>query len=663
MYLPASLICCLGALLPAEAPRTGTVAPGDNLVTENVPAIPAALARDVRRYTEFRAAYLADWHPTRREMLVITRFADTAQVHRVRFPGGARTQLTFFPEPVAGASYPRTRGDFFVFARGQGGNERYQNYRYDLATGAVTLLTDGKSRNSPGTWSRTGERLAYTSTRLNGRDTDLYVMNPADPKTDRLLLQLKGGGWSPLDWSPDGLHILLGEYVSINESYLWLADADGSRKRLLTPRGGPKVAYQGGRFAPDGKAVYLTTDRDSEFRRLARLDLATGRLTPLTAHIPWDVEGFTLSHDGKRLAFVVNEGGVGTLHLLDPAAGKEQRLPPLPAGSVSRPRWHHSGRDLAFHVTSASSPTDVYSLDVETGKVERWTHSETGGLNTRGFAEPERVRWKSFDGRTISGFLYRPAKRFTGRRPVIIAIHGGPESQFRPTFLGRMNYYLHELGVALLFPNVRGSSGYGKTFLQLDNGFRREDTYKDIGALLDWVAGRKDLDPDRVMVTGGSYGGHMTLAVATYYPKRIRCAVDVVGISNLATFLRNTESYRRDLRRAEYGDERDPKMRAFLERIAPLTNAHKIRRPLFVVQGGNDPRVPRSEAEQMVAALKKQGTPVWYLLAKDEGHGFAKKRNADFQFYATVLFVRRYLLAEGPPEGRTGFPKKAAGVK
>jgi dipeptidyl aminopeptidase/acylaminoacyl peptidase len=286
----------------------------------------------------------------------------------------------------------------------------------------------------------------------------------------------------------------------------------------------------------------------------------------------------------------------------------------------------------------------VYSLDVETGKLDRWTESETGGLNTASFVEPELIRWKSFDEKSISGFLYKPPAKFTGKRPVIINIHGGPEGQARPSFLGRNNYFLNEMGVAIVLPNVRGSSGYGKTFLTLDNGFKREDTYKDIGALLDWIKTRDDLDADRIMVTGGSYGGHMTLAIAWCYPERIRCAVDIVGISNFVTFLENTESYRRDLRRVEYGDERDPEMRAFMEKIAPVNNAGKMKKPMFIIQGKNDPRVPLIEAEQMVATLKKQGTPVWYLMAKDEGHGFAKKKNADYQFYATVQFVQQHLM-------------------
>jgi dipeptidyl aminopeptidase/acylaminoacyl peptidase len=639
--LPLVLLACTAGITA----RAGDLAPADNLVTENIPPIPAALVERVGRYTEFRSAGLADWHPTRREMLIATRFGDTTQVHQVQFPGGARRQLTFFADSVAGAHYQPGPGNYFVFVKGSGGNERFQNYRYDFATGNVTLLTDGKSRNSGGVWSNAGDQLVYTSTRRNGADTDLYVMNPADPKSDRLLLAVKGGGWGALDWAPDDSKMLAAEYISVNESYLWLLDSRSGSKTLLTPKSdAEKIAYSGGQFSKDGKGLYLTTDKDSEFHRLAYLDLGTNEFTFLSDPIKWDIEQFDLTRDGKTLAFVANEDGVGTLHLLDTASRKERPIPKLPSGSVLGVKWHNNGKDLGFLLISARSPADVYSLDVATGRVDRWTESETGGLNTAGFAEPELVRWKGFDGRSIAGFLYKPPAQFSGRRPVIINIHGGPEGQARPTFLGRNNYLLNEMGVAILLPNVRGSSGYGKTFLTLDNGFKREDSYKDIGALLDWMQTRADLDADRILVTGGSYGGHMTLAVAWYYPERIRCAVDVVGISNFVTFLERTEPYRRDLRRAEYGDERDPKMRAFMERIAPVNNAGKMKKPMFIIQGQNDPRVPLNEAEQMVATLKKRGTPVWYLLAKDEGHGFAKKKNADYQFYATVLFMQEYLL-------------------
>jgi dipeptidyl aminopeptidase/acylaminoacyl peptidase len=627
---------------PADAQL---VTPGPNLVVEGIPPIPTALAEVIDRYTEFRPASFTSWHPSRREMLITTRFGDTTQVHRVQFPGAARTQLTFFRDNVFTASYQPTTGDYFVFAKDRGGDEMYQTYRYDPASGAVTLLSDGKSRNTGLVWSHAGDRFAYGSTRRTGKDVDLYVVAPTDPKSDHLVAQFTGGGWSALAWSPDDRILLMHETISINESYLWLCDVDTGKTTPLTPRDGQdKVAYHLGKFSKDGKGVYVTTDNGSEFQRLAYLDLATRAHTFLTEHIPWDVSEFALAPDGARIAFVANEAGKGVLHMLDVKTGKELPVPPLPVGEVSGLRWHKNGADVGFNLQTVRAPSDAYSLNVATANVERWTFGETGGIPTTRYADPELVRWKSFDGREITGFLYSPPSHYTGKRPVIIDIHGGPESQFRPRFLGRSNYYVQELGVALLYPNIRGSSGYGKTFLQLDNGFRREDAYKDIGALLDWIKTRPDLDADRIMVTGGSYGGHMTLAVATFYSDRIRCAVDVVGISNLVTFLEHTSGYRRDLRRVEYGDERDPQMRAFLNRVAPLNNIDKIQKPLFIVQGQNDPRVPQSEAEQMVAALRKSGTPVWYLLARDEGHGFRKKKNADFQFYATVRFMQQFLL-------------------
>jgi dipeptidyl aminopeptidase/acylaminoacyl peptidase len=629
----------------AATPKPAVIKPGDNLVTDGLPEIPAAVAEAVGRYTEFRSAALASWHPTKRQMLIQTRFGDTPQIHEVRFPLGARRQLTFFPDRVGNASWPRLSSDYIVFTKDQGGDEFSQIHRLDLATGEVRMLTSGgRSQNDLGPWSHQGDRLAFGSTRRNGADRDIYVMDPKDPASARLLLEVKGGGWAPADWSPDDKKLAVFEFISVNESYVWLVDAVTGEKTLVTPKGGEPVAYGGARFSADGKGLYLTTDKDSEFQRLAYLELASGTHSYLTSHLSWDVDSFALSPDGKTIAFVTNEEGLDVLHLLDIASGKEKPAPKLPVGLVVALEWHNNGRDLGLSLSSARSPVDCYSLDVSTGTLERWTESETGGLNAANFSEPELVRWKSFDARTISGFLYKPGPRFGGPRPVIINIHGGPEGQARPGFLGRGNFYMDELGVAVIYPNVRGSTGFGKSFVKLDNGVLREDSVKDIGALIDWIATRPDLDASRVMVTGGSYGGYMTLAVATHYDARLRCALDVVGISNFVTFLQNTESYRRDLRRVEYGDERDPAMKEHLVRISPATNAAKITKPLFVVQGRNDPRVPYTESEQMVATVKKNNGPVWYLLASDEGHGFAKKKNQDFQLYATVAFIKAHLL-------------------
>jgi dipeptidyl aminopeptidase/acylaminoacyl peptidase len=459
-----------------------------------------------------------------------------------------------------------------------------------------------------------------------------------------LLTPLTGGGWEPLDWSPDDSKILLLEELSINESYLWLVDTATGEKTAFTPRDvKDKISYAQGKFSKDGKGLYVTTDRDSQFHRLAYISLASKEHTYLTSNIPWDVDEFDLSGDGAHIAFIANESGLSVLHDFLTKSGSTRKVPGVPPGVIDAVRWHRNSRDLAFTLTNAQSAGDAYSLDAATGKIERWTESEAE-VSTKDFRPAELVTWKSFDGKAITGFLYRPPARFTGKRPVLISIHGGPESQSRPDFIGRLNYYLNEEGIAYIEPNVRGSTGYGKAFTLLDNGSLRENSYKDINALFDWIAAQPELDSTRIAVMGGSYGGHMTLAVSAFYGARIRCSVDVVGMSNLVTFLEHTEGYRRDLRRAEYGDERDPKMHAFLERIAPMNNIEKIKKPMLVIAGKNDPRVPVSESDQMVAALKKQGTPVWYVLAKDEGHGYQKQPNRDYASYVTLEFLRLYLL-------------------
>ena len=638
------ILVALALLMPLLRAQAPVITPTPNLVADGVPAIPASIAADVRRYAEYRAANLVDWHPTRRELMISTRFGNVAQLHVVKMPGGARTQLTFADEPMTSAHYQPGEARYFVFRRDSGGDEFGQLYRYDIHDGRITLITDGgRSQNSIGVWSRKGDRLAYTTTKRNGSDRDVHVMDPADPRTDRRVLQVTGGGWDAADWSADDRSLLVREETSDEQSHLWLVDVATGQRTPLTPAG-ERVSYGQAIFSHDGRGVFLTTDKSSEFLRLAYLDLATKALTTLTPDIAWDVENIALSPDGRTLAFVTNEAGISRLRLLDTGTREGRLLAAVPTGVIEGLLWHPSGNELAFTVASARSASDVYSVTPRNNQVSRWTESELGGLVASDLVEPQLAKWASFDNREISGFYYRPPARFTGKRPVLINIHGGPAGQTRPGFIGRSNYFLNELGVALVYPNVRGSTGYGKTFVTLDNGMKREDAVRDIGALLDWIARQPELDAGRVIVTGGSYGGYLALAVATHYNDRIRCTLDVVGISNYNTFLKNTESYRRDLRRAEYGDERQPEMAAFFERTAPLNNAHRITRPLFVVQGGNDPRVPRTESEQMVARVKQNGTPVWYLMATDEGHGFAKKSNVDFQFYATVVFMKEFLI-------------------
>lgn len=630
----------------AATERSEPIPVPENLELTGVPPIPQRIAAAASRYSHARAAGFASWHPTQREMLISTRFAETAQIHHVKMPGGARRQLTFFQEPVGSASFPPVEADYFCFSRDVGGGEFYQNYRYDLADGSVTLLTDGVKRNSPGVWSSDGQRIAYSRVDANseGAFTQIRSVDPTDPDSDRLVAELDGGGWYVTDWFPDDQALLVLEYVSINESYLWTLDVDTGERQPLTPANADQqVAYSGGQCGPDGQTIYTATDKEGEFRQLHAIEVKTQQHRNLSSEIDWDVTDFDVSPDGATVVFATNEAGTSRLYLLDT---ESQRIEPieLPVGIVSALGWHPQGGEFAFSFGSAKSPSDVYSYRVSDGTLVRWTDSETGPIDLSELPEPQLIHWKSFDGREISGFLYPPPPKFRGPRPVIVKIHGGPESQSRPGFLDRLNYFINERGIAVILPNVRGSSGYGKSFLKLDNALQREGTYRDIEALLQWIGTQPELDAERILVTGGSYGGHMTLATAARYSELIRCSIDIVGISNLRTFLENTQGYRRDLRRAEYGDERDPEIREFLDRTAPLTMADQIRKPMLVIQGRNDPRVPISESDQIVETLQKSETPVWYIVANDEGHGFRKKKNVDFQFYATVLFVEQFLL-------------------
>lgn len=640
-----SLLALLLIASSLKAQETKNINPGSNMIIDGIPAIPATIASDVKRYTESRSASLVTWHPTKSEMIISTRFSNTSQLHYVKFPMGDRKQITFFEEPVTNASFEPINGNYFIYGKDQGGNEFSQLYRFDIIDGKSTLLTDGKrSQNGGINWNHKGDKIAYGSTKRNGADRDIYIMDPLNPASERLCLELKGGGWGVSDWSADDKQLIIREGISANESHLWLADVATGKLTELTSRDEKSVSYGASEFSKDGKGVWVVTDKESEFSRLAYIDLATKKITYITNDIKWDVEGFVISEDGSSMAFTTNEGGQSMLYFMNPQTRAYKAVKSIPICTINGIQFHKKTGDLAVGISTAQTAADIFVIKKGSETLERWTESEMGGLISSELTLPKSVVWKSFDGKEIYGFYYAANKKFDGKRPVIINIHGGPESQSRPGFSGVSNYYTNELGIAVIYPNVRGSSGYGKTFLALDNGFKREESVKDIGALLDWIAQQPELDASRVMVMGGSYGGYMTLAVSTNYADRIRCAIDVVGISNFNTFLKNTESYRRDLRRVEYGDERDSSMYAFLEKISPLNNATKIKKPLFIVQGGNDPRVPKTEAVQMAEKVKSLGGKVWYLEATDEGHGFKKKNNSDFQLYATVMFIKMYLL-------------------
>jgi dipeptidyl aminopeptidase/acylaminoacyl peptidase len=653
---------------PAE-PATETLPIPESIVVRNVPPIPRDQVEELLPYENIRSASLSDWHPTERRMLIGTRFAESVQLHEVAMPMGARTQLTFYRDPAPGGAYRPNDPTQIIYGLNEGGAENFQFFHLDRDTGKARRFTDGKHRHQSPNWSKDGKLLAYVSNARNGRDFDLYAADPAVPGSERRVVELQGS-WSALDWTWDGKRILLGEGISANESYLHWVDVASGELHTITPRrkgeDDPQISYQGGAWSRDGKSVYTTTDRDSEFTRLVRLDPATAAMTVLSGDIPWDVDSFELSEDGKLLAFFVNEDGLSKLRLLDVATGQLLPSPELPAGVAGGLEFRPGTHEIGFTLSWARSPSDIYSYDPDTQKLERWTASEIGGLNSQEFVVPQLVRFPTFDNddkgsrRTIPAFVYKPpADRFPGPRPVYVNIHGGPEGQAQPSFMGSNNYLLNELGIAIIAPNVRGSTGYGKSYLKLDNAEKREDSVKDIGALLDWIATQPDLDASRVMVSGGSYGGYMVLASLVHYSDRLRCGYDVVGISNFVTFLQNTQEYRRDLRRVEYGDERDPKIRKVLEEISPANRVDRITKPLLVAQGANDPRVPLSESDQIVAALQGKGVPVWYVVGKNEGHGFSKKTNSDYLRAVQFEFIERCLLGDG--DLRTGTATASTG--
>ncbi len=626
------------ALVLIASPAAAQEKKGEDVVArpaamqmENVPDVPTALADRVRPYLEYRTATFEGWNPLDGSMLIKTRFGNTAQLHSVKSSGAARTQISFENEPVSGHWSPG--GDILLVEKDKGGDEFYQ--LYTLSKGRLTLLTDGKSRNQFGTWSKDGRLIGYSSTRRNGTDGDLYVMDPRDPKTDRLVAKVQGGGWAIAAFLPDGKSAIAAQYISIDKTNLYRLDLASGE---MTPLGDQRkpISYGAIKTAKDG-TIWATSDAGADFQRLGTIDPASGLFTPRSPDKQWDIEEFEIGVG--FIAYLVNEAGASRLKLLDNASGAVRTVTALRTGVASDLDIAGDGR-IGLTLSSAKVPSDVFAVDPKNLAVTRWTNSETGGLDPNANVEPELISVKSFDGEPMSGLLYRPdPAKFPGKRPLLVWIHGGPESQTRPNFLGRYNYLMNELGIAMFYPNVRGSSGYGKRFVNLDNGpFLRENSVKDIGAFM--AALKKDpaIDSTRMAETGRSYGGYMCYATAIFYPDMFKSANCVVAISDFVTFLNNTQSYRRDLRRAEYGDERDPKQLTQFQKIAPMRRITEIKMPLYVVAGENDPRVPASEARQVAAAVGKAGTPVWLSIAQNEGHQWGKKENVDYQFWTDLMF-------------------------
>jgi dipeptidyl aminopeptidase/acylaminoacyl peptidase len=637
------ILLLLAASLLSGAPAGAlTRVERGNLILENIPEPAPGMAEKLDAYLNARQATPLGFSP-KGQLLIATRFGDVEQLHLVERAAGERRQLTFLHEPITQAAFsPDPYHNAFVYLKDVGGNENAQLYYQRLGEPGSKLLTDGKSLNGGPVWSNTGRELAFFSTARDGVSHDIDVVEPEAGSLPRLIVTGDSADWYPLDWSPDDRKLLVLKSVSISEAYLYVIDLYSGQRREVEPSSA-KVGITSARFSRDGQGVYLISDRDGEFSQLRYVNLFSGDKTVISGHLSWDVEELAISRDGHYLAYVSNEGGIDKLNVLDLRTHQDLIPPKLPVGGIiGSLSFDAEGHRLAFGYAAANQPRDAYVLDIAANHLEAWTHSEAGAVNLANFVTPRLTHFPTFDrsdgqARQVPLYVYEPAS--PGPHPVLITLHGGPESQFRPGFDPWLQYVANELGFAVLAPNVRGSSGYGKTYLALDNGTSREDAVKDVGALLVWVGMQKSLDAKQVVVSGGSYGGYLALATMVNFSERLRGGVDVAGIADFVSFLTNTAPYRQNQRRVEYGDERDPDMRAFLRRISPLTNADRISRPLLVVHGKNDPRVPISEAEQIVNRVRGRGGDVWYLQAADEGHGFRKKQNRDAYYRAFAQFL------------------------
>ncbi len=613
-----------------------------NLIFDNIPEPTADLTEKLDAYLNARQATPLGFSP-KGQLLISTRFGDVDQLHLVEQPAGERRQLTFQREPITQAAFSPDPGrSAFVYLKDVGGNENSQLYYQRLGEPSAKLLTDGKSLNGGPVWSNTGREIAFFSTARDGVSHDIDIVDPDSGSLPRLAVTGDGADWFALDWSPDDRKLLVLKSVSIAEAYLYVVDVYTGQRREVEPSPG-KVGISGARFSRDGQGVYLISDRDSEFAQLRYVNLFTGDKTVISGRLAWDIEELAISRDGHYLAYVSNEAGSNKLNVLDLHSHQDLIPPRLPApGIIGSLSFDAEGKRLAFAYAAPNQPRDAYVFDIAANALEPWTRSEAGAVNLARFVTPRLTQFPTFDrsdgqSRQVPLYVYEPAT--PGPHPVLITLHGGPESQFRPGFDPWLQYVVNELGFAVVAPNVRGSSGYGKTYLTLDNGTLREDAVKDVGALLVWLGLQKAYDAKRVVVSGGSYGGYLTLATLVNFSERLRGGVDMAGITDFVSFLTNTAPYRQNQRRAEYGDERDSDMRAFLRRISPLTNAERITRPLLIVHGKNDPRVPLSEAEQIVNRVRSKGGEVWYLQALDEGHGFRKKQSRDAYYRAFAQFL------------------------
>ncbi len=605
---------------------------------------------DIERYLTIRSAYGATIAPDGTVAFLLDT-TGVSQVWTLETPGAWPEQRTFYDEPVSFVTASPDRPEF-VFGMDEGGNERTQLHRLD-ADGTVTNLTgtpDAKHRW--GGWSHDGERFAFASNRRDEAVFDIYVQGRDDTGEDATLVY-EGDGWLSVGgWSPDDDRLVVTEAHWSFDQDVYVLETETGELTHLTPHEGD-VRYLSAGWGPDGEALYLVTDDGADTLYLARLDTETGQLDTVREGGDWNVDGVALDEETGLLVYSRNVDGYTELTagtLTGALTVEEFAAPALPGDVAGGVSFGPGGERFALSASGRATNTNVYVVSLpelrgagDSDRVDastRWTHASTAGVPTESFVEPELVRYETFDGREVPAFLSVPGDTSEGETPVIVDIHGGPESQRRPSFSGLIQYFLSR-GYAVFEPNVRGSTGYGKAYTHLDDVEKRMDAVRDIEAAVDWLERRPAIDPDRIVAKGGSYGGFVVLAALTEYPDRWAAGIDSVGIANFVTFLENTGPWRRQLREAEYGSLADD--RGLLERISPINNIEQIEAPLFVLHGANDPRVPLAEAEQIVARARDQGVPVEKLVFEDEGHGVSKLENRVEAYTRVVDFLDEHV--------------------
>jgi len=595
---------------------------------------------DIERYLNVRSAFGAAF---RSDGSLSFRMdtTGTPQLWTLEEPGGWPTQRTFYEERVTFASPSPERSET-IFGMDEGGNERQGLFRID-ATGRITPLTPTDAKHRWGGWSPDGDRFAFASNRREQSVFDVYVQDRgSDPEDAERLLE--GDGWLSVGgWSPDGSKLLVHEARSNFDTDVYVLDIGSGELTDLT-EDDDDVRYRSLSWGPDGDAVYCCSDRGADTLSLVRLDADTGDLSTVEDGGEYNVDGVAIDDDTGRIVYSRNVEGYTELtvgDLVGPMEIDERPTPELPEGVAGGVSFDDGAERFALSVSTDTANTNVYVVDVATGAAERWTYAPLAGIPESTFVESELVRYDSFDGREIPGFLSVPSSDpGDDGYPTIVDIHGGPESQRRPSFSAIKQYFLAH-GYAVFEPNVRGSTGYGRAYAALDDVEKRMDAVADLEAAAAYLAARSEIDGDRLIAKGGSYGGFMVLSALTEYPDRWAAGIDIVGIANFVTFLENTGSWRRKLREAEYGSlEGD---RELLESISPIHAVDRIEAPLFVLHGANDPRVPLEEAEQIAERASEVGVPVRTLIFGDEGHGISKRDNRIEAYSAIVEFLDEYV--------------------